>query len=96
MANKNRCRKCGQYRGPYDWASGKTRPGLGLCERCFVARVNLITAMISNQEGGPLSALIVCAAGTAPKREEAFAAGVRPSDAEVAAAMDQLTGVSYG
>ena len=43
-------------------------------------------------ESGPLPAMLVMAAGTTPEREEEFALGNPPSEAEVSAAMEVLTG----
>jgi hypothetical protein len=84
------CGCCGASRDGFDWATGKTRAGIGLCEKCFVGRVDLITNVIKNQPT-PLRALVVMASGVSKKRERQFAQGTsRPTAKEVYRAMGTL------
>lgn len=89
------CGKCGSVRpGGFDYATGEIVVGdrVGLCDRCFVGVVSEITAVIENQPGGPLPALVVMAAGCSEERRQAFLAGEEPTEAEFDAAMAALGG----
>lgn len=81
------CRRCGAEN-----AAPATGIGRGLCGPCFEARVDQATGMIQNQRAfGPVPAMLVCITGGASEeRREEFAAGERPTGAEVDAAFAAL------